>query len=367
MQLCRTSLFIGLASTIALSLFVLDGCSSNSGTAENPTASSSAPTSVLGAAGSTFIAPLMAKWVSGYQLDHPKVQINYRPIGSGAGIEEMKRGYLSFGASDAPLRDDQLKEMSPLVQIPATAGPVCIIYNLPGLNAPLRLSAKTLAGIYLGTIINWQDPVVANDNPGVKLPRTAVIVIHRSDGSGTTNIFTSYLAKVSQDWSWKSGQGLSVTWAVGLGGAGSDGVLALVKQTPGTIGYLELSYAKANGLPVASIRNIAGQFVQPTPRGAAAAIGAFSEALARDVRTPIVDPPASAKDAYPISGLSFILVPKDRPGMDEQRAVKDFIAYAISNGQDSAEALSYAKLPEQVQRQGEQLLSQLTVNGQPLK
>ena len=152
-----------------------------------------------------------------------------------------------------------------------------------------------------------------------------------------------------------------------LGAEGSSGLLAIVKQTPGTVGYLELNYAKENGLPVASIQNLAGQFVQPTPAAATAAISAFSEALAKDVRAPIVDPPASAKDAYPISGLSFILIPKDRPGTDEQRAVKEFIAYAISNGQDSAEELSYAKLPEQVQEQGEQLLGQLTANGQPFK
>ena len=363
----RTPLASAVALTAAFGLLLLVGCSSNSSSAENATASPTAPTSVLGAAGSTFIAPLMAKWVSGYQQDHPKVQINYRPIGSGGGIEEMKKGFLSFGASDAPLSDDQLKEMSPLVQVPVSAGPVCIIYNLPGLSAPLKLSAKALAGIYLGSIISWQDPVIASDNPGVKLPRSAVIVVHRSDGSGTTNIFTSYLAKVSQDWSWKSGRGLSVTWPIGLGAEGSKGILALVKQTPGTIGYLELNYAKENGVPVASVQNLAGQFVQPTPAGAAAAISAFSEALAKDVRTPIVDPPASARDAYPISGLSFILITKDRPGSEEQQAVKQFIAYAISTGQDSAEELSYAKLPEPVQKEGEQLLSQLTANGQSLK
>jgi len=193
----------------------------------------------------------MAKWVSGYQHDHPKVVINYRPIGSGGGIEEFKKGYLSFGVTDAPLSDDQLKEMPPLIQVPASAGPVCIIYNLPNLSAPLKLSAKTLAGIYQGNIITWQDPAIASENPGVKLPRTAVIVIHRSDGSGTTNIFTSYLARVSRDWSWKSGHGLSVTWPIGLGAEGSRGVLAIVKQTPGTVGYLELNYARENGLPVA--------------------------------------------------------------------------------------------------------------------
>ncbi len=367
----RTSFIIEIGSCALLCFLFLAGCNpkGSDGLAlesEDIKASPSAPTAVLGASGSTFIAPLMSKWVTGYQKDHPKIQINYRPIGSAGGIEEMKKGYLSFGASDAALSDDQLKALSPLIQVPATAGPVCVIYNLPGLTSPLRLSTKALAGIYQGAILTWQDPAIVNDNPGAKLPRAAVVVIHRSDGSGTTNIFTSYLSKVSQDWSWKSGHGLAVTWPTGLGAEGSKGVLDLVKQTTGTIGYLELSYAKENGVPVASVQNRAGQFVEPSPATATAAISAFADALAKDVRTPIVDPPASAKDAYPISGLSFILLWKDG-GADQQHAVKNFIAYAISKGQDSAEDLSYARLPDPVQKQGEMLLGQLTANGQSLK
>ncbi len=209
---------------------------------------------------------------------------------------QLKKGYLSFGASDARLSDDQMKDMSAVVQVPDSAGPVCIVYNLPNLSAPLKLTAKTVSDIYLGNIISWQGPAIARDNPGVTIPRAAVIVVHRSDGSGTTSIFTSYLSKVSHDWSWKSGQGMSVTWPIGLGANGSKGVLDIVKQTPGTIGYMELNYAKANGVPVASIQNQAGHFVQPSPSSAAAAISAFSDALAKDVRTSIVDPPASAPD-----------------------------------------------------------------------
>jgi phosphate transport system substrate-binding protein len=354
-----------LLSAALLALAALSGCSySEEGVAkETPMATTN--TRTMGAAGSTFIAPLMARWGTDYAHAHP-VRLNYRPIGSGEGIDEIKQGRLDFAASDAPLSDDQLKDMPALVQVPATAGPVCIIYNLPNLAAPLKLTAKTLAGIYGGSIISWQDPAIAKDNPGVKLPKAAVIVVHRTDGSGTTNILTNYLSKVSQDWAWKSGHGLSVTWPIGLGADGSKGVLALVKQTPGTIGYLELSYAKENGVPVASIQNQAGQFVSPSPQSTAAAISASSEALAKDIRTPIVDPPPSAKDAYPISGLSFILVRKG-PDSDDQRAVRDFIAYAISTGQDSAEELAYAKLPASVQQQGQQLLGQLATNGQPSK
>ncbi len=355
---------VGIATVALSGLLLMFGCSNSAG---GSSTSGVEPTAVLGAAGSTFIAPIMTKWVSVYQKTHPTVQINYRPIGSGEGIEELKKGYLSFGASDAPLNDDQVKEMSPVIQVPDSAGPVCIVYNLPNLSAPLKLSAKTLSDIYLGNIISWQDPAIARDNPGMTLPRAAVIVVHRSDGSGTTHIFTSYLSKVSHDWSWKSGQGMSVTWPIGLGADGSKGGLAIVKQTPGTIGYMELNYAKQNGVPFASIQNQAGHFVQPSPASAADAIAPFSDALAKDVRTPIVDPPASAPDAYPISGLSFILIPKDRPDASQQAAVKDFVAFAISTGQDSAEELSYAKLPEAVQKQGQELLAQLTANGQPLK
>jgi phosphate transport system substrate-binding protein len=358
------ALAVAIATAALFALLLTEGCGSNT---PGGAASAPEPTAVLGAAGSTFISPLMTKWVSVYQQTHPTVQINYRPIGSGGGIEELKQGYLSFGASDAPLDDDQIKGMSPVIQVPVTAGPVCVVYNLPHLSTPLKLSAKTLSDIYLGNIFTWQDPAIARDNPGASSPRGAIIVVHRSDGSGTTNIFTSYLSKVSHDWAWKTGHSLSVTWPIGLGADGSKGVLAIVKQTPGTIGYLELNYAKANGIPVASIQNQAGHFVKPDPASTAAAITAFSIALAKDVRTPIVDPPASAPDAYPISGFSFVLIPKDRPDSGQQAAVRDFIAFAISSGQDSAEELAYAKLPDAVQKQGQALLTQLTANGQALK
>jgi len=363
MQPQRCPLTVGITTLVLSNLLLMCGCSKSGGSSA---ATAPEPTAVLGAAGSTFIAPLMTKWVSTYQQTHPTVEINYRPIGSGGGIEELKQGYLSFGASDAPLTDDQMKDMSPVVQVPDSAGPVCIVYNLPNLKAPLRLTAKTLSEIYLGNIFTWQDPAIARDNPGVALPKAAVIVVHRSDGSGTTNIFTSYLAKVSHDWAWKSGQGLSVTWPIGLGADGSKGMLAIVKQTPGTIGYMELNYARQSGVPFAAIQNQAGKFVNPSPSSAAAAVNAFSDALAKDVRAPLVDPSASAPDAYPICGLSFILIPKDRPDSGQQAAVKDFVAFAISTGQDSAEELSYAKLPSSVQKQGQALLSELTANGQPL-
>ena len=355
---------VGIATASLLAVMLMAGCSNSGGT---PAASSPEPTAVLGGAGSTFIAPLMTKWIGAYQQAHPSVQVNYRPTGSGGGIQELKKGYLSFSASDAPLSDEQMKEMSPIVQVPGSAGPVCLVYNLPKLTAPLKLSAKTLSDIFLGNVISWQDPAIARDNPGVSLPRAAVILVHRSDGSGTTYIMTSYLSKVSQDWQERSGEGTSVPWPVGIGADGSKGILAIVKGTPGTIGYVELNYAKANGLAIASIQNQAGRYVQPTVLSAAAAINAFSADLDKDVRAPIVNPPASAADAYPICGLTFVLIPRDRADAGQQAAVKDFIGFAISSGQDSAEELSYAKLPASVQKQGKTLLAQLTVNGVPLK
>ena len=283
------------------------------------------------------------------------------------GIDEYKKGWLGFGASDAPLSDEQIKEMPPTVQLPATAGPVCLIYNLPNLERPLRLSPRSLAGIYLGRIISWQDPQITGDNPGARLPKAPVIVVHRSDGSGTTNVLTTYLSKVDPEWSSKPGHGLSVSWPVGLAAEGSKGVLNLVRQTPGTIGYLELSYAMGNGVPVAAVRNQAGEFVLPTPDAAATAIAAFEGDLENDMRTPIVAPPASAKKAYPISGFTFLLIRKEGAIKDEQAAVRDFVAYAISTGQDSAERLSYARLPPSVQQKAQALLAQLTANVQPSK
>jgi len=360
----------GVAALAVFTVLATVGCRQASDLDERPASPSpspSAPESAIAGAGSTFVAPLMSAWISGYQQTHPKVVVSYTPVGSGAGIDQFKKGWLGFAASDAPLSDEQVKEISATIQVPATAGPVCIIYNLPNLNQPLRLSSQSLAGIYSGRIISWQDPDIARDNPGARLPKSAVIVVHRSDGSGTTNVLTTYLSKVDRDWSWKSGHGLSVTWPIGLGADGSKGVLSVVKQTTGTIGYLELNYAKENGVPVAAIRNRAGEFVAPTPETAAAAIEAFKEDLGKDVRAPIVDPPASATEAYPIAGFTFLLIPKDRPTRDEQMAVRDFVAYAISTGQDSAERLSYAKMPPSVQQKAQEVLAQLTVNGQPLK
>jgi len=341
----------GLASLCVLTLALTFGCNSSQNQA-------SQDNKLIGA-GSTFINPIMTHWIADFQSSHAGVQINYQSIGSGGGIQQLKQGLVDFGASDAALDDQQLQGMPALVQIPESAGPVCITYNLPELKTPLKLSAAALAGIFLGQIKTWQDPAVKKDNPDVNLPNHPVAVTHRSDGSGTTNIFTIYLAKVSPDWETKVGKGISVNWPVGLGGKGSEGVTGLVRQTPGSIGYVELSYAKENNLPVALVRNQAGSWVEPTAASATAAIDAAQADLAKDVRTPIVDPPASSKDAYPISGLTFLLVPKQGKDPAKEQMVKEFVQFIITQGQNSAEGLQYAKLPQSLADQDQKLLQQV--------
>jgi phosphate transport system substrate-binding protein len=314
-------------------------------------------------AGSTFVYPLMSRWIADYRQSHQGVQINYQSIGSGGGIQQLKQGLVDFGASDAALDDQKLKEMPALVQIPETAGPVCITYNLEGLKDPLKLSAKTLSGIYMGAIKTWQDPSIKQDNPGVNLQKQNIVVVHRSDGSGTSNIFTTYLAAVNPDWKSKVGAGLSVSWPLGIGGKGSEGVTGLVKQSPGAIGYVELSYAETNHLPVAQIQNKSGKYVGPTAASASAAIDAFAGDLQKDVRIPIVDPPAAAADAYPISGLTFLLVPTTPKDQNKGAQTKAFIRYVITDGQAQTEQLHYSKLPASLQQVDQSLLEKVQPTG----
>ena len=357
------------ALVIALSVVVIASCNykGEEPTKEKDFAVSASVKTAIGAAGSTFVNPIMTKWIGAYEQAHPGTLVNYRPIGSGAGIDALKQSTLEIAASDMPLSDEQLKETFPLIQVPVTAGAVCAVYNVPGLKSPLRFSAATLAGIFMGNIISWQDPAIARDNPGVSLPHAAIIVVHRSEGSGTSSIFTSYLARVSSEWSKRVGSGLMVKWPVGIAAQGSTGVLDFVKQNAGTIGYAELNYAVEQHLPVASIQNRAGAFVAPSAASTTAAVQAFDQELARDVRASIVDPPASAKDAYPIAGLSFFLIARDGSDAVERQAIRDFTQYVVSGGQELSEGLAYARLPKPVQDHALSLLSEMQVNGQPVK
>ncbi len=351
--------------SLASALLVTGGLAAcNSGSSPSDGADANV---ALSGAGSTFVYPVMTRWVADYHGKHPGTQINYQSIGSGGGIQQIKNKTVDFGASDAALTDAQLPEMGSIVQIPETAGPVCITYNLPGAPANLQLSAASLAGMFLGTIKNWNAPQIAADNPGAKLPNLPVVVAHRADGSGTTAILTDYLAAVSPEWKTKVGAGKSVSWPVGLGGKGSEGVTGQLRQSPGAIGYVELTYAEQNHLPEVKIKNAAGTYVAPTAAGTTAAISAYSKELAQDPRHSIVNPPASAKDAYPISGLTFLILPKDGPDKAKRTALKSFVAYIIGDGQTAAGSLNYAPLPDGVKQYDQDQLKLLTAGGQPIQ
>jgi phosphate transport system substrate-binding protein len=320
-----------------------------------------AQTQIIGA-GSTFVYPIMTHWIEAFQQKNPGIQINYQSIGSGGGIQQLKKGLVDFGASDVALSDEQLKEMPALVQVPESAGPVCITYSLPDVSQPLQLSSEALADIFLGKITKWNDAAITKTNPGVKLPDTAIFVAHRSDGSGTTGIFTTFLSSVSPEWKQKVGAAISVRWPVGLGGKGSEGVTGIVKQNPGSIGYVELSYAEENHLPVVRMGNQAGKFVAPSAESATAAIDAFRSELAKDVRIPIVNPPASAPKAYPISGLTFLLVPTHNSDAKKGEMTAKFIEYIVADGQSFATELHYARLPASITKLDRGLLAQVESN-----
>jgi phosphate transport system substrate-binding protein len=351
-KICRTTVcVIAILSTVSL----LTSCNSSSGTI------------ALNGAGSTFVYPVMGRWIQDFQQSHANVRINYQSIGSGGGIQQVKSGTIDFGASDAPLSDADMAQTAPVIQIPESAGPVCVTYNLDGLQKPLQLSSDALAGIFLGKITSWQDPLLKKDNPGEKLPNVKITVVHRAEGSGTTAAFTTYLAAVSPEWSQQVSKGTSVKWPVGLGAKGSEGVTGQVKQSPGAISYVELTYATQNKLPVAAIKNQAGNYVLPSTAGTTAAIDAFKDQLAKDPRSAIANPPASAADAYPISTLTFLIIPKDGKDAQKRAALKQFLQYVVTDGQQAAAGLSYAPLPDAVKQQNTQTLSQMTVNGSPMQ
>lgn len=343
----------GLVAVLGLS-----GCKSDGG---------STGSVALNGAGSTFVYPAMSRWTANFMKSRPGVHVNYQSIGSGGGIQQVKAGTVDFGASDNPLNDAQLAGMKPMIQIPESAGPVCVTYNIPNLTQPLRLSAEAISGIFLGTITSWQDPAVAKDNPGVTLPTTPIVVSHRSDGSGTTNAFTTYLSAVSAAWKAKVGQGNAVQWPVGLGGKGSEGVTEQVRQSAGSIGYVELTYANQNKLPVAAVQNQAGHYILPDTGSTTDAVTAFSDQLQKDPRTPIVNPPASAPTAYPIATLTFLLIPKDGPDKARRTALKEFVTYVLGEGQGVANQLHYAPLPDSMRQYDMQLVGQLTAGGQPIQ
>jgi len=313
---------------------------------------------LINGAGATFPFPLYSKWFSTYNRMHPEVRINYQSIGSGGGIKQITERTVDFGASDAPMSDEEMAKAPGIQHIPTVMGAVVLVYNVPGLQ-DLRLAPGTLARIFLGKITKWNDPAIAKDNPGTKLPDLAIAVAHRSDGSGTTYSFTDYLTKVSPEWKSGPGTGKSVNWPAGLGGKGNEGVTGLVKQTEGGIGYVELAYANQNKLPVAELQNHDGNWVKPTLEAVSAA--AAKAAIPDDYRISITDQPG--KEAWPISTFTYLLVYKDMPDGPKGEALLQFLWWAQHDGQKLAPALEYAPLPGPVVTKVENTLRKITVQG----
>jgi phosphate transport system substrate-binding protein len=320
----------------------------------------------LQGAGATFPAPLYQKWVSEYEKLHPNIKIDYQSIGSGGGIKQTKEQTVDFGASDSPMKDEDLKSApGEILHVPTVLGAVVLTYNLQGVNQPLRFSPEVIADIFLGKIKKWNDPKITADNPGVTLPATDITVVHRSDGSGTSAVFTDYLSKVSAEWKEKVGAGTSPSWPVGLGGKGNEGVTGQVKKTPNTIGYVELAYAVQNKLPVALIKNASGSFIEPSIDTVVAAAAASAASMPDDLRLSITN--AAGAEAYPISSYTYILVYKNQKDATKGKAVVDFLWWGIHDGEKHAKDLLYAPLPDDVVKRAEAKINSITANGTPLR
>jgi phosphate transport system substrate-binding protein len=300
----------------------------------------------LTGAGATFPYPIYSKWFADYATK-TGVKINYQSIGSGGGIRQLTEGTVDFGASDAPMSDaEQAKLKIPVLHIPTVLGAVVITYNVPGVTQPLKLSGPVLAQIYAGTVTQWNAKAITDLNPGVKLPTQDILVVHRSDGSGTTYIFSDYLAAVSADWAKSPGKGKELQWPVGIGGKGNEGVAGQVKQTPYAIGYVELAYARQNKLPYAFMQNAEGKFVEPTIESVTSAAASAKFPESTDFRVSIVNAPG--KGSYPISSFTYLLVPTSYADAAKGKKLVDFVKWAIHDGEASAPALDYAPLPKNV-------------------
>ncbi|MBZ5647616.1 MAG: phosphate ABC transporter substrate-binding protein PstS [Acidobacteriia bacterium] len=300
----------------------------------------------LNGAGATFPYPIYSKWFSEYHKAHPDVEINYQSIGSGGGIRQVQAGTVDFGATDGPMSDQQLGEAKvKIIHLPTVLGAVVPAYNVPGVKTELKFTPDALAGIYLGRISKWNDKAIAAANPGVSLPDRDIVVAHRSDGSGTTYIFTDYLSKVSNDWKNGPGKGTSVKWPVGLGGKGNEGVAGLVRQMDGAIGYVELIYALQNNIPYGSVKNAAGAFVKASLESTTAA-AASMKSMPEDFRVSITNAPG--KDAYPICSFTWLLVPMQWKDAHKKDIFVDFLNWMVTAGQGTAPDLHYAKLPQEV-------------------
>jgi phosphate transport system substrate-binding protein len=317
---------------------------------------STANAQLVNGAGSSFDNPAFMLWKDSYTKVDKDIQINYQSVGSGAGIKQLVSQTVDFGASDAPMTDEAMKNApGKILHIPVVAGAVAITYNLPG-DLKLKFDDATLAGIYLGEITKWNDAKIAAVNPGVTLPDTSIIVVHRSDGSGTTFIFTDYLSSVNHDWASKVGKATSVNWPAGVGGKGSEGVSGQVKQLPGAIGYVELAYAVQNKLPVAELKNAAGKFVGPSPESVSKAMATAT--IPDDFRFSMVNAPGDG--SYPIAGASWVLIYEKQSDAKKGKALVNFLKWCVTEGQKMSPKLDYAPLPDSVQQRESKLLDTIT-------
>jgi phosphate transport system substrate-binding protein len=309
-------------------------------------------------AGATFPNPIYSKWFSEYSASHPGVKINYQSIGSGGGIRQVTEGTVDFGASDGPMSDEQMSSSKvKVVHIPTVLGAVVPIYNLPGVSQEIKFSPAAMAGIYLGKITTWNDPTIAKENPGVNLPNKPILPVYRSEGSGTTYIFTDYLSKVSPEWKDKVGKGTAVKWPVGIGQKGSEGVSGMVRQTQYSFGYVELIYAQENKIAFGQVRNKAGKWLKGSIAGVTAAAAADASGMAADYRVSITDAPGA--DSYPISSFTWLLIPNPAKDSAKGKAIVGFLKWMIEKGESEAGSLSYAPLPKAVAERVEKTIAGL--------
>ncbi len=300
----------------------------------------------LNGAGATFPYPMYSKWFNEYHNLHPDIEINYQSIGSGGGIRQVLAGTVDFGASDGPMTDEQLAQAKiKILHIPTVLGADVPAYNVPGISGELKFPPEALANIFLGKITSWNDAAIAGANPGVKLPDLPIVVVHRSDGSGTTYIFTDFLSKVSSDWKGGPGKGTSVKWPVGLGGKGNEGVAGMIRQMPGSIGYIELIYAVQNKIPYGTVKNTSGNFVKASLDSVTAA-AASMKSMPADFRVSITNPPG--KDSYPIASFTWLLIPVQSKDAAKGKIISDFLNWMLDEGQKMTADLTYAPLPQNV-------------------
>jgi phosphate transport system substrate-binding protein len=319
----------------------------------------------LTGAGATFPYPMYSKWFDEYHNQHPDIKINYQSIGSGGGIKQIQAGTVDFGASDGPMSDEQLAQTpGKILHIPTVLGADVPTYNVPGITAELKFTPDVLADLFLGKIKKWNDPRLTKANPGVKFPDEDIVIVHRSDGSGTTYIWTDYLSKVSSEWKDKVGKGTSVNWPVGLGGKGNEGVAGTVKQTEGSLGYVELIYAIQNKMPYGSVQNAAGNFVKASLESVTEAASSVKD-MPEDFRVSITNAPG--KNAYPISSFTWLLVPAEWTDASKEKAFVDFLNWMVDKGQTMTSQLSYAPLPKAVKEKVKARIKEIKAKGTSAK